>query len=192
LVLVLAGVAYVSFQGIGGAGAPGEDLNPPVTDAGSGSPAPGTPNPVTNPNPGAGTVLENPGESRTTADPDPGEPGTPRTRDRQIPSEAARAGGRIIVSSSVAGGPVTAQIASFRSAEMAASALARVTRRTGLSGVVVPPDTEDGWHRILLGGFDDADAAAEALRPLLNDGTLQDIVIQPLPARWSGRLRGES
>jgi hypothetical protein len=91
-----------------------------------------------------------------------------------------------------AGMPVLSiQVASFRTTRRAEAVLAEVSRRTGIPGIVLPTEV-DGvrWQRILLGSFASEAEAREAARPLLQDGTIREILIRPVPERWIPVLTG--
>jgi hypothetical protein len=82
-------------------------------------------------------------------------------------------------------------VASFRTTRRAQAVLAEVSRRTGLAGVVLPT-TVNGvrWQRILLGAFASEAEARTAARALLEDGTIDEILIRPVPERSLPELTG--
>ena len=88
-------------------------------------------------------------------------------------------------------GPVSIQVASFRTTRRAQAVLAEVSLRTGLAGVVLPTTVNGvGWQRILLGAFASEAEARTAARALLEDGTIGEILIRPVPERSLPELTG--
>ena len=88
---------------------------------------------------------------------------------------------------------VALQVASFRTQDRAGQVLEEAKRRTGLPGVVLAT-TVDGvrWHRIILGAFSSESQAKLAAAPLMADGMITEVLIQPIPERWISELTGGS
>jgi cell division protein FtsN len=88
-------------------------------------------------------------------------------------------------------GRISIQVASFRTQRRAEQVLAQVSERTGLPGVVLPAQVDGRrWQRILLGAFSSVSEARKAAEPLLEDGTISEILVRPIPERWIPALTG--
>lgn len=129
------------------------------------------------------------------AQPEPVSAGTtsPPAQMEAAPTDAPTGAGTQAVPETPAGGEglVSIQVASFRTTRRARAVLDAVSRRTGLPGVILPT-TVDGvrWQRILLGAFASEAEARTAARPLLQDGTIGDVLIRPVPERSIPELTG--
>lgn len=88
---------------------------------------------------------------------------------------------------------VALQVASFRTQNRAGEVLEEAERRTGLRGVVLPTMVNgEIWHRIILGAFSSESQAKLAATPLMADGMITEVLIQPIPERWVSELTGSS
>ncbi len=87
--------------------------------------------------------------------------------------------------------PVTIQIASLLDRDRAEQALARISDKTGLPGVVQSiPVGEATWYIVLLGSFKSLQEGERSVRSLLGDENISDVVIKPAPKRWQAHLAG--
>ena len=196
--VIAVAALWIFWQGTRGAAvSPGDATAPPATEFGR-APASAAGEGVES---GAGGRMPGPGETRTgtetasgaeTATP-PGNAGAP-LGETPVPDPVAapRTGAgetsgapRVRVVGDRAG-TMTAQIASFRSESNARRIQESITRRLGLPGDVLVAEVNGSrWYRICLGTFESTDEAAAALRPLVRDGTIDEIVLVPLPESWS-------
>jgi len=91
-----------------------------------------------------------------------------------------------------AGPRLTVQVASFHTLRRAEETLALASERTGLPGLVVASRVDgEIWQRILLGAFVSEEEAKAAIRPLLEDGFITELIVRPIQDPWLPSLSGQ-